>query len=178
MITKICKTCKKEFEVPKYRERIAIHCSNNCKRLSDKQKKYLSEINKGKKLSDETKIKIGLMSIGRKPMLGRKFTEEHKLKISNSHKGKMAYQWKGGISNIKLQQEKIAGRKRPNKCEICGESGRICFDHNHKTNEFRGWICHRCNAVLGFVDDNPFLLGKMLYYLQSGGQIIEGEIVE
>ena len=42
---------------------------------------------KGHKHSCETKLKIGEVNKGRKPNLGRKFTNEHKLKMSEAHKG-------------------------------------------------------------------------------------------
>lgn len=64
-------------------------------------------------------------------------------------------------------KEKEAGRKRPDYCELCKETGRICFDHNHATGEFRGWICHRCNTVIGFAKDDPELLEKMSKYLKQ-----------
>jgi hypothetical protein len=38
--------------------------------------------------TEETKRKIGLKSIGRKSMLGKKMSEESKLKLSLAHKGK------------------------------------------------------------------------------------------
>lgn len=46
-------------------------------------------------------------------------------------------------------------------CEICGvhqskarglRSGRLYFDHNHKTNERRGLLCHPCNVSLGWAE--------------------------
>lgn len=60
-----------------------------------------------------------------------------------------------------------AGRPRPDACDICGPSKRrIEFDHCHKRGHFRGWLCHRCNVVLGRVEDDPSLLMKMAAYLQ------------
>jgi len=35
--------------------------------------------------------------------LGRKFSEEHKRKIGDSHRGEKSYLWKGGITSINLQ---------------------------------------------------------------------------
>lgn len=70
---------------------------------------------------------------------------------------------------VKLLQirEKLVGRKKPKQCEICGAIGKICYDHNHKTGKFRGWICYRCNLTLGFVKDNTELLNVMIEYLKN-----------
>lgn len=67
-----------------------------------------------------------------------------------------------------------AGRPRTDNCEICGQSEtarhrgklmRLFYDHDHKTGEFRGWLCVRCNHVLGRVNDDTELLDKMIVYL-------------
>lgn len=62
----------------------------------------------------------------------------------------------------------LAGRPRPDTCELCGSDGRICFDHCHKSEKFRGWICHRCNSVLGLVRDDAKLLRDLADYLEKG----------
>lgn len=84
--------------------------------------------------------------------------------------GENASTWKGGYSGRRdrwlKKKENKAGRNRPEQCEVCGAIGRICFDHNHKTGEFRGWICLRCNSVLGFVKDNGELLIALNNYLK------------
>jgi hypothetical protein len=46
-------------------------------------------------------------------------------------------------------------------------SGTWCLDHNHKTGEFRGWLCHDCNRALGNFKDDTDLLEKALNYLKS-----------
>lgn len=65
-------------------------------------------------------------------------------------------------------KEQLAGRPRPTECDLCGTLaiGQICFDHCHQTNSFRGWLCDRCNKVLGLVKDSPELLTKMSGYLR------------
>jgi hypothetical protein len=70
------------------------------------------------------------------------------------------------------KQEKLMGRKRPDSCEICGSEGygrkpSIVYDHDHQTGEPRGWLCDRCNKVLGLVKDNPELLIKLGIYLRN-----------
>lgn len=72
--------------------------------------------------------------------------------------------------SLQLKQRKrelLMGRPRPHSCDICGgDKGGIVFDHCHKTNAPRGWICWRCNVVLGLVEDDTRLLTQMIAYLQ------------
>jgi hypothetical protein len=58
-------------------------------------------------------------------------------------------------------------------CECCGnkntgkyEKYKICLDHDHSTNEFRGWLCHKCNRALGLLGDKEENVKKLLNYLQ------------
>lgn len=68
----------------------------------------------------------------------------------------------------KISREKAAGRKKPMRCDVCKKSGRrICFDHCHKSNKFRGWLCLQCNAVLGHANDSPKLLRRLADYLMA-----------
>lgn len=58
-----------------------------------------------------------------------------------------------------------AYRKEHTVCEICGKavdevvkyegkfaSKRLCVDHNHTTNKFRGMLCQVCNRQLGWYE--------------------------
>jgi len=72
----------------------------------------------------------------------------------------------------------VAGNCPPDKCEICGSPPRyrkrLAFDHCHTTGKFRGWLCERCNSVLGYVKDNSELLRSLATYLDRNvhrGQI-------
>lgn len=71
-----------------------------------------------------------------------------------------------------LRQEQkrveIAGRPRPIECDLClvDAIGPICFDHCHVSHQFRGWLCDRCNKVLGLVKDSAELLERMGNYLE------------
>lgn len=54
-------------------------------RMADpKNRQHLSDLNTGKKLSEETKQKIASSSLGKKPMLGKNHSDEAKEKISKS----------------------------------------------------------------------------------------------
>lgn len=68
----------------------------------------------------------------------------------------------------KLQRlEAIAGRPKPDACEVCGNGGKISFDHCHGTGAFRGWLCDPCNLTLGLVKDDHEVLRKLAGYLHT-----------
>lgn len=119
----------------------------------------------------EVREKISLAVRGENNgMFGKKHSKESIKKNRDSNTGVKNGMWQGGISiphkqyNLK-RKEKIAGRKRSKKCEICSKRSKTCFDHDHATGLFRGWICRRCNIALGFVEDDIKLLSKMIEYL-------------
>lgn len=73
--------------------------------------------------------------------------------------------------------EKKAGRPKPENCEVCGRknegknSGKpLYFDHDHKTGAFRGWLCSKCNFILGQADDDPKILHSLILYLEQNGE--------
>ena len=73
----------------------------------------------------------------------------------------------------------IAGRPRPSICDLCKQNnGGIVFDHCHVKGHFRGWLCDRCNRVLGLVYDNPKLLKMMARYLEGSNGAVNGEAKE
>jgi len=71
--------------------------------------------------------------------------------------------WKKQVKKL----EEIAGRTKPDNCEICGKNNRICFDHDHKTGKFRGWICSDCNTILGKSFDDINYLKSLIEYLEK-----------
>ena len=73
------------------------------------------------------------------------------------------------ITNEQLEEY----RRVHNKCEICGKSvedicnennhfKKLCIDHNHITNEFRGLLCMTCNSALGWFEKNEDAILKYL----------------
>lgn len=62
-----------------------------------------------------------------------------------------------------------AGRPKPGNCEICNSGDPLVFDHCHTKGHFRGWICHRCNRVLGQYKDRVGILMNMVEYLRARG---------
>lgn len=39
--------------------------------------------------------------------------------------------------------------------------------HEHVTGKFRGWLCRRCNTVLGMIEDDTNLLEMLIAYLDK-----------
>jgi hypothetical protein len=127
----------------------------------------------GQHQSPEERLKKSLA------LKGRVKTPEHLKKIADALRGKKHPErsganhpnWKGGsdMKNIK-NKERVAGRKKPEQCEVCGALERIMFDHDHETGKFRGWICGRCNTALGMVKDNAETLMALSNYLIKSRQ--------
>ena len=74
---------------------------------------------------------------------------------------------------ITEQKFQVLSQTQNNLCAICSKSGTIeknkhlSVDHNHDTKELRGLLCQNCNTGLGFFKDNPELLLKASYYLET-----------
>jgi hypothetical protein len=64
-------------------------------------------------------------------------------------------------------------RPAPTVCECCGKKPKkgFCLDHDHLTDEFRGWLCGACNRSIGQLGDTlAGVINAVLYlqrYLQS-----------
>lgn len=55
-------------------------------------------------------------------------------------------------------------------CQICGtvpKTRGLQWDHDHRTGEHRGWLCHRCNRNLPNWIDAEWLL-RAAAYLDGG----------
>jgi len=63
-------------------------------------------------------------------------------------------------------------KKQKGKCLICSKhqselKGKLNIDHNHKTSEIRGLLCHACNNGLGCFKDDAELLVAAYNYLRE-----------
>ena len=68
---------------------------------------------------------------------------------------------------ITLQQAQTIWDAQERSCGICcNDQARMVVDHNHQTNEVRGFLCHKCNVMLGLADDIPEILLAGAEYLQ------------
>jgi len=130
-----------------------------------KEKGIMPPVYKGMILSEERREKI------RNIHLGKKLSEEHKLKISKALRGENGSNWKGGITpqyhiirnsiKYRLWREKVF--KRDNyTCQVCGAkscAGIKVFLHPHHIKSFaeyperRFWVsngitlCDKCHRL-------------------------------
>jgi hypothetical protein len=164
-IKKNCLVCSKIFETSntQIKKGYGKYCSNKCYAISMKGKKQSPERAKKSRESLQKLIK-------------KKRDYKWRINISKSKKGSKSHFWKGGVtSNMKeysrtkwkSKRENQAGSERPKNCQICGSNNRICYDHDHHTERFRGWICWRCNATLGMVKDSIKTLKLLIKYLEN-----------
>ena len=55
--------------------------------------------------------------------------------------------------------------------ELAGIGGKNrsvwCVDHDHSTDEFKGWLCHKCNRTLGGFYDDINLVKRAVTYLEK-----------
>jgi hypothetical protein len=62
-------------------------------------------------------------------------------------------------------------KQAPQKTKICEcckkQTDNLVLDHDHSTNEFRGWICDACNIGIGKLGDNIEGVQNAIIYLQK-----------
>jgi len=94
-------------------------------------------------------------------------TEQGKLNVRNS-----LLQCKFGIT---LAEYDAMFEAQDGVCAICGKPEtrkygetvtRLCVDHNHATGKVRSLLCTKCNAMVGFADEDTDILLKTSEYLR------------
>ena len=53
------------------------------------------------------------------------------------------------------------------KCQACGSTIKLCYDHDHDTGKFRGVLCGKCNTGIGMLGDNIQGVQQALGYLKE-----------
>lgn len=69
--------------------------------------------------------------------------------------------------NLTKEQWLAQVEKQQRLCAICSSDmkDKICTDHSHKTNKFRGLLCDNCNVGLGKFKDSVALLKCAIDYI-------------
>jgi formylmethanofuran dehydrogenase subunit E len=68
-----------------------------------------------------------------------------------------------GISQAQFQ---MMSANQLNACALCKKVKKLTVDHNHKTNQVRSLLCHRCNMTLGYLNEDEDFIWDILEYLK------------
>lgn len=74
--------------------------------------------------------------------------------------------------NITLEQYNELFQQQKGECAICGihqsKLKQVLYvDHNHLTNQVRGLLCPECNTYIGYINEDPALVYKMIEYFNK-----------
>jgi hypothetical protein len=155
--------------MPNYNKKVEVTCPNcGIKRLarSDVVKKSLKERDEFWCLPcrNRTRVHAPKKYIGtveeRRRQATKAWRENNPDKVLNKR-----YQERYGIT---YSEYKARSAIQAFKCKICGVGEKkLVVDHNHKTLEVRGLLCHSCNCALGLLKDNVEVMKKAIQYLES-----------
>ena len=106
--------------------------------------------------------------------------EAREARLAKNRKSQQARYWRDlekSREKSRLKKRRLDGipeptRPEPDSCECCDKprgNASLIPDHDHVTNEFRGWVCKRCNWTLGILGDQYELISartsQLLRYL-------------
>jgi hypothetical protein len=97
--------------------------------------------------------------------LNRQYSDNQKQRIKEYKKlyrqsGRATEVWekhKYGISKSEIGY---------NHCVICGNTNKLCIDHNHITGKFRALLCSKCNTGIGMFNENINTMTNAIEYLK------------
>lgn len=55
---------------------------------------------------------------------------------------------------------------RPEAAKLRGKVKALCVDHDHITGKVRELLCNKCNQTLGLLNEDDYVLGVMIGYIQ------------
>ena len=76
-------------------------------------------------------------------------------------------------ARLRAQAGVCAICRRPERLVRKGRPMPLCVDHDHRTGEVRGLLCHGCNFLLGLAAENPRHLEAALAYLRTSDRAAE-----
>lgn len=102
--------------------------------------------------------------------------EKRKLKHQENREANLEKNWKQGLKRrygFTYEQYIEMLAAQDGRCAICGtteswsRSNRFAVDHDHSSGKIRALLCHKCNRVIGSMEDDPELLRKAADYIES-----------
>lgn len=132
--------------------------------------KHCPKCNKDKSIIDFYKDKQGKMGLSAYCRVCRS-AMNNKWKEVNPEKAKekQTQRTLKFLYNFTIEGKELLFEKQNGKCAICEKTldsaSKAHLDHNHKTKEIRGLLCHNCNRGIGYLKDNIDILQKAIQYL-------------
>lgn len=90
----------------------------------------------------------------------KQYYEEHKEEIIRKSRLNVL---KNKYNLTKEEFDKLS----ENGCYACYSMERLCVDHDHKTNEIRGILCHKCNSALGLLEEDEDRILRLAAYIKE-----------
>lgn len=126
---------------------------------SCKEAKYLKDFSKNKSRPDGHHTQCKLCRSKFKPSEESRKKNNERLRRWNRFK----------TSGFTQEDYDSKLEEQDGKCAICGttDSGSMSFhaDHDHKTGQKRGILCHKCNTGIGLLKDDVDILCSAINYL-------------
>ncbi len=140
-----------------------------CKNCYNKINKKYRQSKQGIKTHLKANNKYKKSEKGQK--IEKKYRRTEKFRIKNRKAVKKHHQKKRlEMCNLTTKQGEQIYLSQNGCCAICKQSvsyDKIHFDHNHKTNKFRGLLCNKCNLGIGLFNDNSNFLIEAINYLRK-----------
>src|ERR1700682_3375888 len=74
--------------------------------------------------------------------------------------------WKTGRARLTLDQYHAKLESQDFGCAICGRDNVLLgIDHHHKTGQWRGLLCQKCNTGIGMLNESHILMDQAKIYL-------------
>lgn len=86
-------------------------------------------------------------------------------------KGRKASYMSRHKGRITEQEADQLAESRIGICEICNKPTEVYLDHCHKTNKRRGFLCYKCNTILGLAQDDVRVLANAVTYLYEKSRL-------
>jgi len=163
---KICCTCKTEKSLGEFtkdkttKDGLRSRC-RSCRKIEaiEYRERNLEKENKRSRLyyyKNREKQRIR----------SKRYREANRDRIA-LHRKEYRYK-KYGLTINQVEEMRI---KQRNKCLLCNKEftpiNHPCIDHDHETDEVRGLLHSKCNALLGFANDDNLLLLSAAIYIYS-----------
>lgn len=88
-------------------------------------------------------------------------------RVNNCKLCKKCFEYRTDVYKYGISGETAEQLRSIKNCMICKSTKTLCIDHDHKTGEVRGILCHKCNTGLGSFSENIDFLKDAVIYLQE-----------